>query len=80
MALDPTITPTRPSDISHTVPLAELADRYAEHAGALVCHRLGVGEPLTTEQQAAHALADLACSHELARRALAGRWCAARVT
>lgn len=70
--------PASPRQISHTVPLRALADAYQAHAGALVYHTHGIGEPLRSEQVAAHALADLATSHALASRVLAGRWCAVR--
>ncbi|MGH4020005.1 MAG: hypothetical protein ACRDT0_12380 [Pseudonocardiaceae bacterium] len=66
--------PTRPGEVPDGVALAELADRYGECCYPLLAHRHGVGEPLSAEQLAAHALAALAYGHALAERLSTGRW------
>jgi len=66
--------PTRPGDIPHNVPLRDLAAANTHHTLRLVDHRHGIGDPLTTEQRRAHALAALAYQHALAERALHSRW------
>ena len=70
----PVSAPTRPGDISHTVPLRDLADGYQDHLLPLVEHRHGISEPLTPEQLGEHALAALAYQHALSERALHSRW------
>jgi len=66
--------PTRPADIPREISLGSLADAYHEHAGRLLGNRHRLGEPLTTEQHAAHTLAVLAYGTALTERAQSGRW------
>jgi len=66
--------PTRPGDIPHSILLRGLAVAYDRHALRIVEYRHGIGDPLTTEQRLAHALAALAYQHALAERALHSRW------
>ena len=66
-------SPTRPGDIPDNVTLRELADGYASHVQSLIEHRYDIGDPLTTEQRLAHALAALAYQHALAERVLYSR-------
>ncbi len=54
-------------------PLAQLAERYIDHAARLVDHRHGCGEPLAHAAVVEHALAALAYQRRLADEALAGR-------
>ena len=67
-------SPTRPGDIPDNVTLRELADGYAFHVQPLIEHRYDIGDPLTTEQRLAHAIAALAYQHALAERALHSQW------
>lgn len=71
-------SPTRPSDVPDAMPLPEIADRYHDHTGALVYHRHNLGDRLTGDQVAAHALAALVYQHALAERARYSRWCHVR--
>lgn len=66
--------PRRPVDVPTLAALADLIATIDRHRGALVNHRVGIGDPLGAEQVVAHALADLAVSHALADRLLWHRW------
>ena len=68
--------PTSPGEVPF-VPLAQLAERYINHAARLVNRRRGRGEPLTPAEIRSHALAALAYQRRLSDEALAGRWVAA---
>jgi hypothetical protein len=70
--------PTRPADLPLSATLGQLVEAYHAHAGRLVDARHGLGEPLTAEQLAAHAVAALAVQHVLAERVLWPRWCDVR--
>lgn len=68
------IAPRRPGDVPTLAALADVIATIDRHRGALVNHRVGIGDPLGAEQVVTHALADLAVSHALADRLLWHRW------
>jgi hypothetical protein len=68
--------PTSPGEVPFA-PLAQLAERYIDHAARLVNRQHGRGELLAAAEVRSHALAALAYQRRLADEALAGRWIAA---
>ncbi|HEX2299680.1 MAG TPA: hypothetical protein VHH34_14400 [Pseudonocardiaceae bacterium] len=65
--------PTRPDEIPGALTLIDLAEQRHRHAAALLEHRHGLAV-LDGPEVAGHALAVLAYSTELSKRALYGRW------
>lgn len=65
--------PTRPEQIPGEVTLPELAEHRHRHALMMIEHRCGI-TVVEGPELVGHALAVLAYSTELSRRALYGRW------
>ncbi len=70
--------PARPADISVTVAVQSMLDRYHVLRYHLLGHRCGIGQSLSGEQAAAHSLAELTTARAIADAVLYGRWVAAR--
>jgi hypothetical protein len=70
--------PTRPADLPYQLSYPCLAERVLAHEAHLVDARHDLGDPLSADELAAHALAALACQHALAERILWSRWCNTR--